>query len=154
MFAHDLEKENAYHFSRLDSTHLLSTVSPHPLELDGETWPSAEHYFEAQLARTPARAEAIKQAANAERAYRLGNIWWQRKCEGWKQKRRVMMTRALYTKVQMYPVVREELMATGDRLILETSAYDHYWGIGRDQRGENMLGKVWMDIRAKLRQNP
>lgn len=152
MFAHDLEKEKAYHFSRLDAQHLLSTLSPHPIELDGEHWRSAEHYYQAQIAGSPAYATRIKNAATPEDALRLGSVWWRRKCSGWKQKRRLLITRALYTKVQMYPVVRDTLLATGEQLILETSAYDHYWGIGRDQRGDNTLGKVWMGIRTKLRE--
>ncbi|WP_075188287.1 NADAR family protein [Teredinibacter haidensis] len=151
MFAHDLEIEKAYRLSHFDHQHLLSTVSPHPIELEGESWTTAEHYFQAQIAGSDALVERIKRAATGEDAYTLGSAWYRRKQKGWKQLRRVMMTRALYTKVQMYPVVKEELLATGDQLILEISQYDHYWGIGRDQRGENMLGKIWMDIRKKLR---
>ena len=61
------------------------------------------------------------------------------------------MTRGLYTKCMMYPEVKQALLEIDPaQLIIETSAYDHYWGIGRDQRGINMLGKVWMDIRQKL----
>jgi len=152
MFAHDTEKEKAYKFSRLDTEHPLSTASAHPIELEEQTWASAEHYYQAQIAGSVAYAERISRASTAAEAHRLGEIWWRRKRRGWKQKRRVYMTRALYTKVQMYPLVRDALLETGDQLILETSAYDHYWGIGRDQRGDNMLGKVWMDIRKKIQE--
>lgn len=152
MFAHDTEKEKAYKFSHLDTDHPLSTASAHPIELEGETWTTAEHYYQVQIAGSKAYAERIRQAPDAAAAHRLGQVWWRRKCRDWKNKRRVLMTRALYTKVQMYPEVREALLDTGDQLILETSAYDHYWGIGRDQRGDNMLGKVWMDIRKKLQE--
>ena len=61
------------------------------------------------------------------------------------------MTRALYTKVQMYEEVRQTLLATTDELMIETSLYDYYWGVGRDQRGENHLGKIWMEIREKIK---
>lgn len=152
MFAHDTKKENAYRFSRFDVDHLLSTVSRHPIELEAETWASVEHYFQAQMAGSDTWAEKIKSAQTPELAHKLGNVWYKRKKRGWKNLRRVMMTRALYTKAQMYPAVKEEILNTGDELILETSMYDHYWGIGRDQRGENMLGKVWMDIRRKLQE--
>ncbi|WP_339074380.1 NADAR family protein [Teredinibacter turnerae] len=152
MFAHDLTKENAVRFSRFDPENLFSTVSAHPLELEAEVWPSAEHYFQAQLAGSDSWREKIKAAPTPAQAYKLGCVWYKRKVRGWKNLRRVMMTRALYTKVQMYPAVRDALLSTGDETILETSLYDHYWGIGRDQRGDNMLGKVWMDIRRKLRE--
>jgi len=153
MFAHDTRKENAVRFARLDREHLLSTASPHPVTLEGEAWRSAEHYFQAQLAGNVGHREKIIQSDTPEQAYKLGNLWYKRKRKDWKGLRRVLMTRALYTKVQMYPVVEAFLQSTGDELIVETSLYDHYWGIGRDQRGENMLGKVWMDIRKKLRED-
>lgn len=54
--------------------------------------------------------------------------------------------------MQQHREVRDYLLATGELTILETSLYDHYWGLGRDQRGLNILGHVWMDIRTKLRQ--
>ena len=60
------------------------------------------------------------------------------------------MTRALYTKVQMYEDVRNALLETRDNLIIETSQYDYFWGIGRDLRGHNHLGKIWMKIRDKI----
>lgn len=152
MFQHDLEKENAYRFSRFDGTHLLSTSSPHPIELEGKTWTTVEHYVQSQLARSEDYARRIRKAETAEEAHALGNSWFRRKRANWKSLRRVLMTRALYTKAQMYGAVREALLETGDELILEVSLYDYYWGIGRDQRGENMLGKVWMDVRSKLRE--
>mgnify|MGYP000572029965 CR=1 FL=1 len=150
MFTHDTEKEKAYRFSRHDTSHLLSPMSPHPIELEGETWASAEHYFQAQMVANPSIVGKIKSAKTPEFAFKLGSPWYRRKHKNWKALRRVMMSRALYTKVQMYPAIQEELVSTGDQLIIEASAYDHYWGIGRDQRGDNMLGKVWMDIRRKL----
>ena len=152
MFTHDTSIEKAIRFSRFDSTHLLSTAS-HPIELEGEHWRSAEHYLQASLARTASHVARIKLAASALEAYRLGNVWYRRKRENWKSLRRVFMTRALYTKAMMYPDVKEALLNTGDESIIETSAYDHYWGIGRDQRGVNMLGKVWENIRSKIRED-
>lgn len=152
MFSHDSTKEQAIHFSRFDLESPFSTGS-HPIELENEKWRSAEHYFQAQLVRDSAYAEKIKNAETAQEAHKLGNAWFRRKKAKWKNLRRVLMTRALYTKAMMYPEVKQFLLNTGDHLILETSAYDHYWGIGRDQLGENMLGKVWMDVRKKIRED-
>lgn len=32
----------------------------------------------------------------------------------------------------------------------ETNNDDAFWGWGRDQKGENHLGKIWMALRAEL----
>lgn len=150
MFQPDLTMEKALRFSRFDDTHLLSTCSPHSLELEGDVWSSMEHYFQLHVAGNNAQIEKLK-TLDALGAYNYAKPWFRFKCKGWKSNRRVLMTRAAYTKVQMYPEVKEFLLSTGDSLLVDTTLYDYYWGIGRDQRGENMLGKVWMDVRTKLR---
>lgn len=151
MFAADTTIEDAHRFSRFDEEHLLSTVA-RPIQLEDEEWKSAEHYVHAKLAGKPDLVEKTKQMATGLEAFKFNKPWYRSKCSGWKDLRRVMMTRAIYTLVQMYPEVAEYLLNTGDELLVETSMYDHYWGIGRDLRGENMVGKVWMDVRKKLRE--
>ncbi|KAL1841589.1 hypothetical protein VTJ49DRAFT_6899 [Mycothermus thermophilus] len=56
--------------------------------------------------------------------------------------------------------LRELLLETGDREIVEASPYDRIWGIGfvagkaegeRERWGLNLLGKALMEVRAELR---
>lgn len=150
MFSPSLEIENALRFSRFDDRHPLCSSGPE-IELEEQTWRSPEHYVQAKIAGSESLAAKVCAAENALLAYKLNRSWFRPKAKDWKNTRRVYMTRALFIKVQMYDEVRAFLMGTGDELLVETSLYDHYWGIGRDQRGENMLGKIWMDIREKLR---
>ena len=60
------------------------------------------------------------------------------------------MTRGIYIRCRTYPHLAEQLLATGDRHLVENSQYDYYWGCGRDRRGNNAYGKVLMKVRAKL----
>lgn len=150
MFAPNLDNENALQFSRFDAENMLSTVN-HKIELEGQEWLSVEHYVNASIAGNERLAEKIKNVATGQEAFNLNKSWYRAKKRGWKSMRRVYMTRAVYTLVQMYPEVKQYLLETGDRQIAETSLYDHFWGVGRDWRGENMMGRVWMDVRQKLR---
>jgi len=152
MFAHDTTLEEALRFSRFDRNHMLAT-SEREIILEEHTWASAEHYLHSMLAGNHELAVKTRDAETALVAYKLNKPWYRSKKRGWKNLRRVYMTRALYTLVQMYPQVKQFLLDTGEQLIIESSLYDHYWGIGRDQRGENMTGRVWMDIRTKLRKD-
>lgn len=155
MFEPDLTIENALQFSRFDENHPLSAVSAHPFELSEQKWATAEHYYQAckfsPEEAMSAFSKKIAACATATEANKLGNGWWKRKRSGFKQARTTLMTRALYSKVQQHPEVKDYLLDTGDQLIVETSLYGHFWGIGRDQRGENNMGKIWMDIRTRLR---
>lgn len=150
MLEHDLTLENAIHFSRLDETSFLSTIGPYSFELEDYCWPTAEHYYQAHKFEGMQYTDQILSADTGQKAYELGNKRLKRKVKDWKSKRRVWMTRALYRVTLEYPAIKQALLATGDTLLIETSLYDHYWGVGRDQRGENMLGKVWMDIRQRI----
>ncbi|KAL2270870.1 hypothetical protein VTJ83DRAFT_241 [Remersonia thermophila] len=56
--------------------------------------------------------------------------------------------------------LRELLLETGDRVIVEASPYDKIWGIGfveeeaegaRERWGLNLLGKALIEVRAELR---
>jgi predicted NAD-dependent protein-ADP-ribosyltransferase YbiA (DUF1768 family) len=42
-------------------------------------------------------------------------------------------------------------VATGDAVIVEHSQKDRYWGDAGDGSGENMLGKILMEVREELR---
>ncbi|KZV88237.1 DUF1768-domain-containing protein [Exidia glandulosa HHB12029] len=56
--------------------------------------------------------------------------------------------------------LREKLLATGDKILVEASPQDRIWGIGypqktallhKDEWGLNLLGQALMNVRAKLR---
>lgn len=150
MFIHPTKFDDAVLFSRLDESNVLSTVSAHEIFLEEQRWKTAEHYFQINsVARLPIQ-DKMRQLDEGLAVYKLGSPWYRRKRSDFKQVRMTLMTRALYTKVQMYKEVREALLETEQRMIAETSAYDHYWGVGRDQRGENKLGEIWMNIRSRL----
>jgi ribA/ribD-fused uncharacterized protein len=150
MFGPDTKYQDAVLFSRVDPSHFLSTYSPHSFELEDKRWPSAEHYYQAAKFSGSHYASRIANAVSPIDAHRLGNVWWRRKRGDFKILRKTLMTRALYSKAVQNSEIAEALLATGDRVLVESSAYEHYWGLGRDQRGANTLGKIWMDVRKKL----
>lgn len=69
----------------------------------------------------------------------------------WKDVRVDIMRCILCAKADQHEYVRRKLLATGDRLLVENSWRDSFWGWGPNQDGENMLGKLWMQIRHQLR---
>jgi len=66
-----------------------------------------------------------------------------------------------FTLIEEY---KKELLATGEKIIVEASPYDKVWGVGlleddplildeKNWQGENLLGKVCMTVRSQLRRN-
>lgn len=61
------------------------------------------------------------------------------------------------------PELRDFLLSTGDKVLVEASPYDKIWGIGLDAnnpdacapklwKGENLLGFALMEVRGLLRE--
>jgi ribA/ribD-fused uncharacterized protein len=57
-------------------------------------------------------------------------------------------------KFTAHPNLRNMLLATGQRRIVEASPWDANWGAGRDGKGLNKLGACLMALRAELREQP
>lgn len=62
-----------------------------------------------------------------------------------------MMLMCLRIKFRGNAHCRSVLLRTGDAVLVEASVRDWYWGEGRDRQGQNMLGKLLMQVRSELR---
>jgi len=71
----------------------------------------------------------------------------------WPHVRISIMRNILRAKVKQHEYVKRKLLETGDRELIEDSWRDDFWGWGEDGTGQNMLGKLWMEIRAELKTN-
>jgi len=82
--------------------------------------------------------------------------------ELWKQIAPDIMKKALVLKFSQNPELKQKLMDTGDRYIGEASPHDDFWGCGLSMNdanvgnytkwtGQNILGKVLMEVREELK---
>lgn len=61
------------------------------------------------------------------------------------------MRKAVRAKFTQHWVLLEQLLATGAAQLIEHTKNDSYWGDGGDGRGQNMLGRILMEIRSELK---
>ena len=54
-------------------------------------------------------------------------------------------------KVNQHDEVKNALLATGVEEIVEDNPNDSFWGVGRDGKGENQMGKILMRIRKEIK---
>ena len=69
----------------------------------------------------------------------------------WDEVKVGVMKEILRAKAEQHEYVRRKLLQTGERSLIENSWRDPFWGWGENRDGENMLGKLWMEVRAELR---
>lgn len=128
----------------------LSNFSPPGFEADGFFWPTVEHYFQAQKFESPEMQQKIQRAATPKDARTLGQNRSIPIRSDWDTARDAVMLKALRLKFAC-PPARELLLSTEDRMLVESSPYDHYWAAGHDGTGQNKLGHLLMQVRTELR---
>ncbi|MFJ2650654.1 NADAR family protein [Streptomyces sp. NPDC087420] len=143
----------------------LSQWWPSPFTVDGVEYATAEHWMMAAKARlfedTEAEREAVAAAhpALAKKAGRLVRGFDQ---AVWERERFGVVVEGGVHKFGQDPALREFLLGTGGRVLVEASPRDRIWGIGlsaQDERaadparwrGLNLLGFALMEARERLR---
>lgn len=69
----------------------------------------------------------------------------------WTQIKVGVMTCVLLAKFEQHEDLRRKLLDTGEASLVEESSTDPFWGIGKSGKGQNMLGKLLMQIRSTAR---
>lgn len=125
--------------------------SDHPIVLDGKTWPTAEHYFQAMKFEDEGLQEKIRLAKGPGASKAEGNDRNKPLRQDWEQIKYAVMKKALAAKFTQHLDLYTNLMDTGSAIIVERTENDAIWGDGGDGRGTNLLGKALMDVREFLR---
>ncbi len=135
-----------------------------PFVMDGQRYPTAEHYMMAEKALLfgdhATKAQVLK-APNPGAAKALG-----RKVRGfddavWQQHRFSIVVRANEAKFTQNRQLDQFLQQTGNRILVEASPADRIWGIGLAQddekinnpnqwQGLNLLGFALMQVRRAV----
>ncbi|GBC61503.1 DUF1768 domain-containing protein [Desulfonema ishimotonii] len=129
----------------------FSNFAPYPIHLDGKTWPTSEHYFQAQKFRETRHREAIRKASSPMNAARMGRDRRRPLRPDWEQVKNDVMRKAVRAKFFQHPDIAEILLNTGHARLVEHTGNDSYWGDGGHGRGRNMLGQILTEIREMLR---
>ena len=125
-----------------------------PIDLDGKTWPTTEHYFQAQKFIGTSFPEVIRNFERPRQAFDLSRnptvSRWRR--NDWEDIKIDIMRKALLAKFTQHKHLRQLLLRTGDNMLIEHTPYDKFWGDGGDGTGDNHLGLLLMEIRHDLKQ--
>ncbi len=142
----------------------LSQWYPAPFVVGKSTYPTAEHFMmvekarlfgdeeTARLAREAPHPGAAKQAGRQVKGF-VESVWQERRFG--------IVVEANQAKFSQNPELREFLLATTARVLVEASPTDRIWGIGlaaddahasnpHEWRGLNLLGFALMAARARI----
>jgi hypothetical protein len=69
----------------------------------------------------------------------------------WEEVKDEVMREAVWAKFTQHSRLSELLLSTRDATIIEHTRNDAYWGDGGGGRGRNMLGRILMEVRERIR---
>lgn len=115
----------------------------------GRWWNWSEAPYQAAKTVIPYQIDEIHQAEKANDTRLLGQKVTLR--SDWDEVKYIVMKQVCTAKFVQCHDLRKILMSTGDEELIEDSPVDYYWGCGADGSGQNMLGKILMEIREELR---
>ncbi|EYT83597.1 hypothetical protein CF54_06415, partial [Streptomyces sp. Tu 6176] len=143
----------------------LSQWWPSPFTVDGVAYATAEHWMMAGKARLFGDAEGERRvlaAGHPAQAKKAGRLVHGFDDAIWARERFGIVVEGSVHKFAAHPALRDFLLATGDRVLVEASPVDRVWGIGlaagdeaasdpERWRGPNLLGFALMEARERLR---
>jgi ribA/ribD-fused uncharacterized protein len=140
----------------------LSNFYPSPISLPefanehGLFWaieeaPTVEHAYQAYKAVRREDFDKILRAKKPAEAKKLGRQV--EKIDGWDSFKEDIMLRLLQAKFSQHSRLRDRLVVTGDRMLIEGNGWgDRYWGVCNG-RGKNRLGILLMQVRQEIREH-
>lgn len=136
--------------------YVLSNFSAFRLSWKGLDFATSEHAYHWAKFCTNHESEcvtvrrAICSARSAHEAFKVAEEFRSLRRPDWDDVKVGIMRDILRAKASQHEYVRRKLLETGDRELIEDSWRDPFWGWGPNRDGQNMLGKLWMEIRAEL----
>lgn len=144
-----------YFYKVNDPYGCFSNFSPHGIHLLNHDWQTVEHYYQAQKFLTTedeSLISVIREVSTPEEAAMLGRDCTRKVRPDWEQVKTNIMREAVLIKFLTHQDIQSILLSTDQRLLVENSPTDYYWGCGLNKTGQNQLGKILMSVREEIRQ--
>lgn len=127
----------------------LNNYYPARMYIYNQYWDNVEAAYQSQKTLNPAEKNKIWACSSAKEARSVGQFIALR--PDWEDVKISIMTECVLAKFFQNPDIRQKLIDTGNQEIIEDSPIDDFWGSGKNEDGQNNLGKILMKVREMLK---
>jgi len=140
--------EDIFFWTRHNEHGYCSNFYRTPITVNGEFYPTVEHYYQACKTMDLEEHEMIRTLSTPKEAKFAG--YHVKLRPDWERVKEGVMLEGLRAKFTAYSVLREKLLSSGDAVLHENSPWDKYWGYAKG-KGQDRLGILLMQVREELR---
>lgn len=129
----------------------LANYSNYGFYKNGIFYKTVEHYYQSEkfddedIKNKIINVETPKEASNIGRD--RNNI----RKDNFNSIKNKVMYEGILEKFRQNRNIAYKLIETRNREIAETTVDEYYWGIGKDKTGQNIIGKILMQVRSKIK---
>lgn len=134
----------------------FSPYTAHAIEINGTIYPTIEHAYQCARYDDQKIIEEIRKTASPLLAWQMSSKYkhLQNPKFGDNAFKRKVMKEMMRLKLLQHREVRDALINSYDQMIVKKIVTyppgDGFWDIGEDGKGENQIGKIWMELREEL----
>ena len=114
----------------------FSNFFPSKVKIDGKTYQTSEHFYQAMKAKTQEDHDYIADAPTPHESRKRG-----KKCDlrdGWEEIKDNIMLTVVSAKFEQHSNLAEILISTGEEELIEWAPWDKYWGKDNDGKGASI----------------
>ena len=130
----------------------LANYSNHGFYKNGIYYKTVEHYYQSEKFDNKEIKEKIINATTPKEASNIGRDRNNIRKPNFKQIKDEVMYEGVLEKFRQNKDIQEKLLETGNEEIREMTIDEYYWGVGKDQSGENHIGRILMRVRDKIKE--
>ena len=151
----DMSNDKQILFYRVNGEYVfLSNLYKCEIEFEDKIFSSSEAAYQYGKAKNPEVGNWIISAPKQHLIAAAGHgLFAFDIVENWNHIKVSRMYQVLKAKFTQHSDLKAKLLETENKMLLENSKTDAFWGIGKRQNGKNMLGRLLMELRTEFQRS-
>ena len=129
----------------------LANYSNHGFYVNDVFYKTVEHYYQSEKYSDNEIKQKIINAPTPKEASTIGRDRKNIRKKDFKLIKNDVMYKGIYEKFIQNKSIMYKLIETRNKTIVEKTVDEYYWGIGKDESGDNNIGKILMKVRTDIK---